>query len=184
MPLTNNEAEYEALVVGLEFARGLGFQVIEVKCDSQLVVNQVNGIFNTKEECLQQYLNKVQALLAWFRECSIIHIPREENVEADALANLGSSTEMKGSDSDAIVKILYSVLDVDGYSEVDSTNLIWDRRNKFIEYIRHGKLPKDPKASRALRTKAARYCLVDGQLHRRSFQGPLAQCLGTLEADT
>ncbi|XP_070007533.1 uncharacterized protein LOC142165402 [Nicotiana tabacum] len=44
-----------------------------------------------------QYLNKVQALLARFGEWSIIHIPREKNVEADALANFGSCTEMKGS---------------------------------------------------------------------------------------
>nr|XP_009606186.1 uncharacterized protein LOC104100622 [Nicotiana tomentosiformis] len=118
VPLTNNEAEYEALVKGLELARGLGSEVIEIKCDSQLVVNQV--------------------------EWSITHIPREENVEANALANL---------------------------------------RNEFIEYLRHGKLPEDPKVSRALRTKAAHYCLMDGQLYKRSYQGQLARCLGASEAD-
>ncbi|XP_075098046.1 uncharacterized protein LOC142175361 [Nicotiana tabacum] len=101
--LTNNDAEYEALVAGMELAWGLGSKVNEVKCDSQLVVNQVYGIFDTKEECMQQYLKKVQALPARFKEWSIIHIPREENVEVDALANLGSSTEMKGFDSDAVV---------------------------------------------------------------------------------
>nr|XP_009597176.1 uncharacterized protein LOC104093163 [Nicotiana tomentosiformis] len=45
--LTNNEAEYEALIVGLELDWGLGSEVIEIKCDSQLVVNQVYGIFDT-----------------------------------------------------------------------------------------------------------------------------------------
>nr|XP_009769794.1 PREDICTED: uncharacterized protein LOC104220595 [Nicotiana sylvestris] len=81
---------------GLELARGLESQVIEIKFDSQLVVNQVYEIFEAKEECMQQYVVKVQDLLARFSKWSITHIPREENREADALANLGSSTEMKG----------------------------------------------------------------------------------------
>nr|XP_033510110.1 uncharacterized protein LOC117274846 [Nicotiana tomentosiformis] len=45
------------------------------------------------------------------------------------------------------------------------------------------KLSENSKASRALQTKAARYCLVDGQLYRRSYQGQLARCLGASEAD-
>ncbi|XP_075101869.1 uncharacterized protein LOC142177293 [Nicotiana tabacum] len=118
VPLTTNEVEYEALIVELKLARGLGSKVIEVKCDSQLVVNQVYGIFDTNEERMQQYVSKVQALLARFREWSIIHILREENVEADALAKLGSSTKMKGSDSETVVQLLHSVLDVDGYCKV------------------------------------------------------------------
>ncbi|XP_075097990.1 uncharacterized protein LOC142175303 [Nicotiana tabacum] len=140
--LTNNEAEYEALVGGLELAQGLGSEVIEINCDSQLVVNKIYRFFDTKEECMQQYVNKVQALLARFREWSIIHIPREENVKADALANLGSSMEMKGYDSDTVVQLLNSVLDVDGYCEVNTTNIVWDGRNEFVEYLRHGKLPE------------------------------------------
>ncbi|XP_070057073.1 uncharacterized protein [Nicotiana tomentosiformis] len=126
VPLTNNEVEYEALIAGLELARGLGSEVIEIKCNSQLVVNQVYGIFDTKEERVQQYLIKVQILLARFREWWITHIPREENVEADALTNLGSSTKMKGSDSGTVVQLMHSALDVDVYCEVNTTNLVWD----------------------------------------------------------
>lgn len=118
--------EYEALIVGLEFARRLDSEVIEIKCDSQLVVNQVYGIFKTKEERMQQYVMKVQVLLARFREWSIMHISREENAGADALANLGSSTEMKGSDSSMVVQLMHLVLDVDSYYEVNATNLVWD----------------------------------------------------------
>ncbi|XP_075087740.1 uncharacterized protein LOC142169734 [Nicotiana tabacum] len=108
--LTNNEDEYEALVAGLELARGLGSEVIEIKCNSQLVVNQIHGIFDTKEERMQQYLKadalanlQLVVLLFRFKEWSVIHIPREENMEADALANLGSSRVMKGVDSCAVV---------------------------------------------------------------------------------
>nr|XP_016444889.1 PREDICTED: uncharacterized protein LOC107770133 [Nicotiana tabacum] len=51
VPLTNNEVEYENLVVGLELAWGLGSEMIQIKCDySQIVVHQEYGIFDTKEE--------------------------------------------------------------------------------------------------------------------------------------
>ncbi|XP_075086173.1 uncharacterized protein LOC142168899 [Nicotiana tabacum] len=115
VPLTNNEVKYEASVAGLELAWGLGSELIKIKYDSRLVVNQVFGIFDTKEERMKQYLNKVQALLAQFTELSIVHILREKNVEKDALANLGSSIEMKGSDFRTVVQLLHSVLDLDGY---------------------------------------------------------------------
>ncbi|XP_070047154.1 uncharacterized protein [Nicotiana tomentosiformis] len=55
IPITNNEAEYEALIVRFELARELDFEVIEIKCNSQLVVNQVYRIFDTKEEQAGSY---------------------------------------------------------------------------------------------------------------------------------
>ncbi|XP_070056722.1 uncharacterized protein [Nicotiana tomentosiformis] len=85
MPLTNNKVEYEALIAGVELARGLDSEAIKVKCDSQLVVTQVYGNFDTKEERMQQYVVRVQALLTRFQEWSISHIPREENADVDAL---------------------------------------------------------------------------------------------------
>lgn len=54
----------------------------------------------------------------------MIHIIREKNKEADECANLGSSTKMKGADSDDVVQFLHLVLDVDGYFEVNSTNMV------------------------------------------------------------
>ncbi|XP_075103548.1 uncharacterized protein LOC142178116 [Nicotiana tabacum] len=183
IPLTNNEAQYEALIVGLELSRVLDFEVIEIKCDSQLVVNQVYGIFHTKEERMQQYVIKVQALLERFYEWSITHIPREDNAEVDALAILGLSTEITGLEFGMVVQLMSSVLDTDGYYEVNSASLVWDWRNEIINYLEHGKLPDDPKVSRALRTKAARYSFRKGQLYRKSFQGPLARCLGASEVD-
>ncbi|XP_075077185.1 uncharacterized protein LOC142163929 [Nicotiana tabacum] len=148
---------------------------VTVKIRGRRVFVNISGGLGSSSKCC--------FVLREIRELSIIHIPREENVQADALANLGSSTEIKGPDSGTVVQLLHSALDVDGYFEVNSTNLVWDWRNKFIEYLRYGKLPEDPKASWAQWTKAARYCLVAGQLYRRSFQGPLARYLGASEAD-
>ncbi|XP_019255070.1 PREDICTED: uncharacterized protein LOC109233648 [Nicotiana attenuata] len=156
LPLTNNEAKYEALIAGLKLARGLDSEVIKIECDSQLAVNEVYGIFFTKEE---------------------------NNAEADALANLGSSTEIQGPESGTVVQLMNSILDTVGYYEVNSTSLVWDWRNEIIDYLEHGKLPKVPEASRALRAKAARCSFKKGQLYRKSFEGPLARYLGASEAN-
>ncbi|KAG5565479.1 hypothetical protein RHGRI_001387 [Rhododendron griersonianum] len=56
---TNNEAEYEALVVGLELAKAVGANHVLAKSDSQLVVGQVLGEYTVKEEVMQKYLDKV-----------------------------------------------------------------------------------------------------------------------------
>ncbi|XP_059290490.1 uncharacterized protein LOC132044033 [Lycium ferocissimum] len=62
LKLTNNEAEYEAMIAALELARSLGSEIIEEKCDSLLVVNQVNGGFDVKDDRMQKYLEKIQRL--------------------------------------------------------------------------------------------------------------------------
>ena len=59
-PTTNNEAEYEALLTGLKLAKVLGAAELDICSDSQLVVGQVNGEYEAKEECMQQYLNLVR----------------------------------------------------------------------------------------------------------------------------
>ena len=57
-PTTNNEAEYETLVVGLDLAKALGAIIVVVYCDSQVVTNQVNGDFKCKGEKMKKYLEQ------------------------------------------------------------------------------------------------------------------------------
>ena len=84
---TNNEAEYQALILGLQQALGLGVQVIRVHMDSELLVRQLNGDYRVKNPRLAILFHQAQALLMKFSKYDIIHIPREENREADILAN-------------------------------------------------------------------------------------------------
>nr|XP_009800156.1 PREDICTED: uncharacterized protein LOC104246109 [Nicotiana sylvestris] len=91
--LTNNEAKYETIITGLKLAKSLEDEVIEAKCDSQLKVNKVNKTFEVREDRVQRYLDKLQVTLHWFKEWTLQHVPREQNGEAEALANLGSSIE-------------------------------------------------------------------------------------------
>ena len=83
---TNNEVEYEALLKGLELAQFLESKSIVAQGDSQLVIGQVKGTCEAKEEWMKKYLNRVRRLVKKFKEASFIQVPREENMEANALA--------------------------------------------------------------------------------------------------
>ncbi|XP_075080310.1 uncharacterized protein LOC142165832 [Nicotiana tabacum] len=92
-PITNNKAEYEDVIVGLELERELGIEQVIIKSDSQLVVNQMQGTYTARESRMQQYLEKARNLVKQLQTWKITQIPREENFEADALANLASTAE-------------------------------------------------------------------------------------------
>lgn len=84
---TNNVAEYTALIIGLEEARRQGVQDLEIRMDSKLVVEQMNGKWRIKHPNLKPLAIQAGALLASFPKREIRHIPREQNAIADALAN-------------------------------------------------------------------------------------------------
>ena len=90
-PITNNEAEYEALLAGLRIARALGAQRIVLKSDSQLVIGQVKGNFETKETRMQNYLKLVNQLVSTFLYTEFIQIPRDQNTEANRIARSASA---------------------------------------------------------------------------------------------
>uniref|UniRef100_A0A2N9HQX3 Uncharacterized protein n=1 Tax=Fagus sylvatica TaxID=28930 RepID=A0A2N9HQX3_FAGSY len=77
-PTTNNEAEYEALLVGLKTAKILGATELDIRSDSQLVVGQVNGDYEAKEGRMQQYLQLVRHQISRFREGGTLPDNRHE----------------------------------------------------------------------------------------------------------
>jgi ribonuclease HI len=84
---TNNQAEYEALIRALRAARDLGFDEVDVRGDSQLIVRQVRGEWNTNDPDLREYRVTVRELLRAFDRWTLQHVPREVNQRADELAN-------------------------------------------------------------------------------------------------
>jgi ribonuclease HI len=84
---TNNVAEYRALLLGIELARELGADEIELVGDSELIVRQVRGEYKVKQEHLQPLHTKVADALRDFAKWSIRNVPREKNAEADRLVN-------------------------------------------------------------------------------------------------
>ena len=88
---TNNEAEYEVLLARMTMVNKLGGEAIEVYSDSQLVVGQVNGEFEAKDERIQGYLVQVRQTQARFKRFILRQIPRGQNSHADSLAILATS---------------------------------------------------------------------------------------------
>ncbi|MFB6141242.1 MAG: ribonuclease HI [Halosimplex sp.] len=84
---TNNQAEYEALIEAVRVARDYGFDEIDVRGDSELIVKQVRGEWSTNDPTLREHRVTVRELLTAFDEWSLEHVPREINDRADDLAN-------------------------------------------------------------------------------------------------
>ncbi|KAL6185727.1 hypothetical protein ACLB2K_041854 [Fragaria x ananassa] len=102
---SNNAAEYEAFIGGLQLARDIGVESVEVYNDSQLVVNQVNGSFDAKEPHLSSYQALSKAFMQRFKSASLTHIPRKKNSNADALAHLATERPGKGRKK-AMIKVV------------------------------------------------------------------------------
>lgn len=86
---SNNETEYEALIAALRIAKVLWIQMVH--SDSQLVVWQVSGKFEARESRMQQYLAMAKALSQGFEVLRVVHIPYEENRQADFLSWVASA---------------------------------------------------------------------------------------------
>ena len=88
--VTNNQAVYEACIFGLEAQHSVGAENITVYGDSMLVVKQASKEWEVREDKLRLYWDYLATILLSFNQCKFIHLPREENQIADALATLAS----------------------------------------------------------------------------------------------
>ena len=87
----NNEAEYEALLMGIIMVQKMGGKSVKVFSDSRLVAGQVKGEFEAKDERMQGYLSQVKCLQSRFDSSDLLHISRNGNAHADSLAMLATS---------------------------------------------------------------------------------------------
>ncbi|HEX4187357.1 MAG TPA: ribonuclease HI family protein [Solirubrobacteraceae bacterium] len=84
---TNNVAEYRALLLGLDCARELGAEDVEIIGDSELIAKQVQGLYKVKHEAMRPLHRRALDSLAGFERWSIRTVPRAQNARADALVN-------------------------------------------------------------------------------------------------
>jgi len=96
---TNNVAEYSALIAALKFALSKHCLKLKVFADSELLVRQINGVYRVKNPDLKILFDEARSLIAGLKSFSVHHIPREENREADRLANLAMDGSFKGNGS-------------------------------------------------------------------------------------
>ncbi len=89
---TNNEAEYQALIDGLNYCIENSIIAIDVFLDSKLVIEQVNKNFKVKAKNLKELNSQVENLIKEFKYIQFKHVYREENKRADQLANMALDT--------------------------------------------------------------------------------------------
>jgi ribonuclease HI len=170
---SNNEAEYEALLMGLRSAIRLGADRLQVFCDSQLVVNHITGEYLAWDERMLSYLSIAKSLLSKFDSVQVEQIRREYNSHADILAKLAIALE-----SDFYRMVTVEVLStpstlIDTVDRICGTGPEPSWMDPLIAYLQDDCLPNDPRAANVIKRKAPRYWLSkEGNLYKRSFSGP------------
>uniref|UniRef100_A0A2N9H4R2 Uncharacterized protein n=1 Tax=Fagus sylvatica TaxID=28930 RepID=A0A2N9H4R2_FAGSY len=175
---SNNESEYEALLIGLKSARRLGVDRLRVFCDSQLVVNQISGEYQARDERMASYLRAVKNSLSAFEFIQVEQIGREHNSHADILAKLATAKE---TDMERTVTV--EILDSPSSQNVESDVLNITRpaaswMDPLVAYLQNNQLPEDQKEADIVKRKAPGYWLSkEGSLYKRSFSGPYLLCV-------
>ena len=96
---TNNVAEYEGLIAALEEAIALGAADLTIMTDSQLVQRQMTGVYKIKQPHLQKLAARARSLAETLERFEVRHVRREENADADALANRAMDERSSGRES-------------------------------------------------------------------------------------
>ncbi|XP_057756163.1 uncharacterized protein LOC130975374 [Arachis stenosperma] len=176
-PISNNQAEYEALIGGLTLAAEVGARRLEVCSDSQVVTSQVNGSYQAKDPLLQKHLEKVKSLSQKFEEVTVQHVPRERNTRADLLSKLASTKPGEGNRS------LIQGMTREPAIALHITTLSSSWLDPITNFLEHGQIPGDEKDATKLRREAAKYAVIQGQLFRKGLSQPLLKCLHPDQTD-
>ncbi|XP_024027041.1 uncharacterized protein LOC112093216 [Morus notabilis] len=146
---SNNEAEYEVLVAGLQLASHLKIERLKIFSDSQLVVGQVKEEYQARGERMGAYLRKVKEELAKFKSYEIQQVPRAENTNADALAKLASLKDL-----DLVRVVPIEELErptIDEAVEVLTIQAAGNWMTPLVRYLTNAELPNDRDEARRIR---------------------------------
>ena len=173
---SNNEAEYEAVIVGLNLDHSLEIDQLEVYNDSQLVVRQIEDIYEAKSETMILYLQKVRNILKKFVLVQVKHVPRVENSQADALAKLATALQ---EDLGRSMSVEYLAKpSIDPYSmAVAPVESVPSWMDPIWDYINDGTLPDDPKEADKITARSARFTNHKGSLYKQEFFTPFLKCI-------
>ncbi|XP_022880821.1 uncharacterized protein LOC111398097 [Olea europaea var. sylvestris] len=187
----NNVAEYQALVIGLETTLDMDIHQLEAFGDSKFIINQLLAKYEVRNSDLNPYHKHVAMLMRRIDSIKIKFIPRSENREADALANLAiilarSDEEFSHSISIAQRWVLPSLLP-SNLEENNSVEVVEDEdredwRQPIINFLQHQKLTDNPQQKTEIKRRASRFIFYKGKLYRQSFDGVFLRCLSNDEA--
>ena len=175
---TNNEAEYEALLEGMSMVQRMGGKSTTMFSNSRLVVGQVNGELEARDERMQWYLTRIKYLQKKFESFDLQHIPRGGNIHADSLATLATSSAQN------LPRVIL-VEDL-GKPSGEKGNMIYiphvrvgpSWMDPIIQFLSKEVLPEDKSEAEKIHRKAPRFWLSEDQkLYKRSFSRPYLLCI-------
>ncbi|KAM1692465.1 hypothetical protein ACFX2K_032071 [Malus domestica] len=187
---SNNVAEYQALIIGLQMAINMEIIAFEVYGDSKLIINQLLTKYEVMKDDFVPYFRLATQLLQRFEAVTLEHVPRKENQMADTLANLASSTTLREDEAADVPVCQIWVIPLITEMLLDDINVIsvlsvdveeW--RQPLIDYLEHGKLPDDHRHRSEIRRRAPHFLYYKETLYRRSFEVVLLRCLGEEETN-
>ncbi|XP_050890237.1 uncharacterized protein LOC127095610, partial [Lathyrus oleraceus] len=181
---TNNIAEYEACILGIEAAIDLRIKILEVCGDSALVIYQVKGEWETRDTKLIPYRAYVMELIKYFDEITFRHIPRTENQIADALAMLASMYQVRFHNEAPLIQIERKVEPAYCQSvEEEADGKPWFHDIKC--FLQNQEYPTDATTldKKTLRKLASKFFLSNGVLYKRNHDMILLRCVDGREAD-
>ncbi|XP_065626174.1 uncharacterized protein LOC136066193 [Quercus suber] len=181
---TNNEAKYEALLMGMSMIQKMGGKAVKVFSNSRLIVGQVQGEFEAKDERMHGYLSRVKHLQSGFESFSLLHIPRNSNSHTDSLATLATSSA-QGLPRVILIEDLHKPTKV--RKEVVQVHQVragpsW--MDPLVKFLKEDILPEEKGEADKIRRKAARFWLSEDQkLYKRSYSGPYLLCMHPEKAE-
>ncbi|XP_057548014.1 uncharacterized protein LOC130826442 [Amaranthus tricolor] len=176
---SNNEAEYEALLMGLKICYEARAKELAAFSDSQLIVGQVKGEFEAKDDSMKMYLQQVKNFVPKFDKFTLEHIPRSQNAQADSLAKLASS-----ADTSAARGIIWEVLPNPSINFMVNTidrSETW--MGPYVKYLQDQMLPQDENQAKMLQKKAKWFELHEETLYKKSYTHPLLKCVAPEEGN-
>ncbi|KAJ9177047.1 hypothetical protein P3X46_012301 [Hevea brasiliensis] len=180
---TNNVAEYEACVMGLQAAIETKVRKLEVYGDSALIIYQVKGEWQTKDPKLIPYQKYLLELIKKFEEISFTHLSRDKNQFADALATLAVMAQMEEGQTTQVLRI--KVRSEPAYCfmiEEETDGKPW--YHDIQVYIKTREFPPGAckNERRMIRRLALGYFPSGKILYKRSSNGELLRCVDAKEA--
>ena len=175
---TNNEAEYEALLMGMMMVQKMGGKAVKVFSDSKLVVGQVRGDLEARDPRMEEYLCHIRSIQAKFEVCDLSHIPRGGNTHADSLATLAMSLA-QDLPRVILVEDLYTPTSIHhGMPRIHQIKLGSSWMDSISLFLEKDILPEEKSKAEKVRRKAPRFWLSeDRKLYKHSFSGPYLLCV-------
>ncbi|XP_020263003.1 uncharacterized protein LOC109838986 [Asparagus officinalis] len=189
-PCTNNVAEYNALLIRLKLARELEIKHLEAYADSQLIVKQMMGEYEVRNEDLIQLQKASTKLVKSFESFRIEHVLHSRNTHADALASLAANLAQPLETTQCVPMVSRRLFRPEDVLDMNATHQVSDQPDPkdwhllIIDYVLYGMLPEDAMEQESVRRRASRfyYDSTTKTLYRKSYDGLLLLCLSKTEA--